>query len=323
MIDLLTASWHDYARDIIHMINTLRPPRPLIGIGHSFGGAALVNVSLSSPRLLSSLVLLDPVISRYASNPGDNSTGPASLSIYRRDVWPSRADAIASFDRSPFYRAWDDRILKLWARYGIQPTDEDRPDGEVTLTTTKHQEVFTYLRPSWTAFDAEGKEVVNRAAAPDVDPFSVPNPPSEKPLNVTWPLYRPEPVATLARLPYVRPSTLYIFGLKSNLSPKELIEEKLRLTGTGVGGSGGAKEGRVKGVSGAENGHLIPMESPLFCAREAAYWIKAELNRWWEEEKEYEEWTRKPQVEKSTISEEYKKHAGRPARNDGKDKPKI
>ena len=304
------------------MINLLRPPRPLIGIGHSFGGAALVNAALFSPRLFTSLVLLDPVISKFSSTPGSISTSPATLSVYRRDVWPSRADAIKSFDRSPFYRSWDDRVLKRWTEYGIRPTDEDQPDGEVTLATTKHQEVFTFLRPSWEAFDAEGKEVINRAAAPDVDPVIITTPDGE-PFNLTWPFYRPEPVSTLAKLPNLRPPTLYVFGLKSNLSPKELIEEKLRVTGTGVGGSGGVKEGRVKGVSGAENGHLIPMESPHFCAREAAHWIKAELDTWWVEEREYEEWTRKPQAEKSTISEDYKKYAGPPARNGGKEKAKI
>lgn len=305
------------------MINLLRPPRPLVGIGHSFGGAALVNLSLSSPRLFSSLVLLDPVISKFSSTPGAISLSPAALSVYRRDTWPSRADAIKSFDRSPFYRAWDDRVLKLWTEYGIRPTDEDQPDGEVTLATTKHQEVFTYLRPSWAAFNSKGVELVNRAAAPDIDPLIMHDTPSGEPLNVTWPFYRPEPMSTLARLPNLRPPTLYVFGLKSNLSPAELIEQKLEMTGAGVGGSGGAKAGRVKGVEGAENGHLIPLESPHFCAREAAHWIKTELDRWWVEEREYEEWTRKPLAEKSTISEEYKKYAGRPDRSGGKEKAKI
>ena len=32
--------WHDHARDLLHLINMKRDmmPRPLIGIGHSFGG---------------------------------------------------------------------------------------------------------------------------------------------------------------------------------------------------------------------------------------------------------------------------------------------
>ena len=36
-------SWHDHARDLLHLINIKRAemPRPIIGIGHSMGGAQL------------------------------------------------------------------------------------------------------------------------------------------------------------------------------------------------------------------------------------------------------------------------------------------
>lgn len=36
-------SWHDHARDLLHLINMKRDemPRPIVGIGHSMGGAQL------------------------------------------------------------------------------------------------------------------------------------------------------------------------------------------------------------------------------------------------------------------------------------------
>jgi len=36
-------SWHDHARDLLHLINLKREemPRPIVGIGHSMGGAQL------------------------------------------------------------------------------------------------------------------------------------------------------------------------------------------------------------------------------------------------------------------------------------------
>ncbi|KAH8171147.1 alpha/beta hydrolase family protein [Sarocladium implicatum] len=305
-------SWFDGARDIQHMINHFRMPRPLVAVGHSFGGNMLVNVALSHPRLFSTVVLLDPVISQFASNPGTLAEGPATMSTYRRDVWPSRAEAAKSFKKSPFYQAWDERVLDKWIEHGLRNVDGKE---EVTLSTTKHQEVFTFLRPSWAGFDPKSRQVVDRAAVPDLDATLH----EEFPV---YPFYRPESPITWARLPNLRPSVLYIFGGKSNLSPPQLIREKMEMTGTGIGGSGGAKEGRVKGVTSKEHGHLIAQEAPGLCAREASVWIKSEMERWWKEEKEFEEWSRKTKEEKTTISEERKVYTGKPAKP-GKPKSKI
>lgn len=287
-------------------------PRPLIGVGHSFGGNALVNVSLLNPRMLSTLVLLDPVISGFSSTPEGNASGPANMSIYRRDVWPSRDVATASFRKSPFYQTWDQRVLDRWVKFGLV----DTPRGDVVLATPKAQEVFTYLRPSWPAYDAQGKQIVNPGYAPDLDTRL------DAKFN-TFPFYRPEAPNTLARLPNVRPGVLYVFGDKSNLSPVDLQKEKLDTTGVGLGGSGGAKAGRVKGVRSAEHGHLIPMEAPKLCAEAAAEWIKGEMERWWAAEREYEEWTKTPKADKLTISEEYKTRMGKPERPGKKDKGKL
>ncbi|KAK7408738.1 hypothetical protein QQX98_009095 [Neonectria punicea] len=305
--------WLDYARDILHMINTVRPPPPIMAMGHSFGANALTNVSLLHPRLLGSLVLLDPVISHYASTPSNKVAGPAASSMHRREVWPSLEDAEASFKRSPFYQSWDPRVLQRWVNFGIRNVPGQ---DAVTLTTTKHQEVFNFLRPSWDAYDAEGKTLVHPELTPDLNPS----------LNSKWPtypLYRPEGPYTVEKLPNVRSSVLYVFGGKSDISPIELQDEKMALTGSGLGGSGGAKAGRVKKVVGDENGHLIPMENPKFCAQAAAEWIKAELERWWVAERKYEEWTRRPEIEKKTLSEEWYKYVDKPERKGAKSKAKI
>ncbi|KAI0543193.1 hypothetical protein GGR58DRAFT_451075 [Xylaria digitata] len=59
-------SWYDHARDLLYMTNVFRAemPRPIIGIGHSFGGSILTCLSLIHARLFSTLILLDPVIHR-------------------------------------------------------------------------------------------------------------------------------------------------------------------------------------------------------------------------------------------------------------------
>lgn len=44
--------WHDHARDLLHLINMKRDqmPRPIVGIGHSFGGTHLYTPQTLSRR---------------------------------------------------------------------------------------------------------------------------------------------------------------------------------------------------------------------------------------------------------------------------------
>ncbi|KAK2002319.1 alpha/beta-hydrolase [Colletotrichum falcatum] len=313
--------WFDYPRDLLHLVNTLRPPRPLAGVGHSFGGNAIVNIALVHPRLFSTVVLLDPVISKWSSNAtGTVAASPAAASARRRDIWPSRDAARAAFLRSPFYQAWDPRVFDAWLAHGLRdvptqlyPAPEDAaaaaaaPPGSVTLATTKHQEVFTFFRPSWHAYDPTGRDVVRPDLVPDLDP-------SLNESYFTFPFYRSEGASTLARLPHLRPPVLYVFGGASDLSTPELREEKMRLTGSGVGGSGGAAKGKVSEVTLAGAGHLFPMEVPSESARLTAEWIEKGLAGWREEQADYERWTRLSVPEKTTLTAEWMERLGGSAR---------
>ena len=294
----------DHPRDLLHMINHFRMPMPLIGIGHSLGGNMLCNLSLMHPRLLTTVVLLDPVIQTHSTAPiGPN---PAQASAYRRDFWPSRSDAEAVFRKSKFYQSWDSRVLDLWCKYGIRETPSVLfPDEDgVTLMTTKHQECLTFLRPSWEAVSEDGTTLLKPELVPDMS--------RTDPLR--FPLYRPEPPNTLARLPELRSSALYIFGETSPMSDEESRKIKMEITGTGLGGSGGVKEGRVKDVVLEGIGHLVAMEATEQCADSAAPWIGQEIKRFEEEKRLYVEWTKKSLVEKQTLSEEWKRRVGGPLR---------
>lgn len=258
----------------------------------------LVNLSLMHPRLLSTLVLLDPVIQKHASAP--SGPNPAAMSAVRRDIWPSRSEAEKAFRKSKFYTTWDPRVLDRWCKFGIRETptpiypDED---GKVTLTTTKHQECLTFMRPSWEGISPDGSTILNREAVPDI---------SLDMLN-KYPFYRAEPPNTLAKLPEVRPSVLYVFGETSPMSNQEARRRKMDTTGTGVGGSGGTKEGQVKEVVLKGVGHLVAMEASMLCAEASAEWLDGEMKRWKSERRRYVEWAKKSLVEKSTLSEEWKR----------------
>ncbi|KAF2401534.1 alpha/beta-hydrolase [Trichodelitschia bisporula] len=291
-------SWYDHPRDLLHMVNHFRAsmPRPIIGIGHSMGGNNLVNLSLMHPRLFETLILIDPVIARLTSRKGNIS--PASASSVRRDRWPSRKVAAEAFLRSKFYQSWDKRVFDLWVKHGLRdlptkvyPDPAAGYEPEVTLATTKHQEVFTFLRPN---LPAKPGSLPKALTHPDV--------PSEGPHE---PFYRPEPLMTFKNLPHLRPSVLYIFGEISPLSEKSTRDEKMAVTGVGESGSGGAPAGRVRDVVVAGAGHLIPMEKVGETADLCSGWLDSELKRWAANEHTIRQaWARVPPREKYTLTQE-------------------
>jgi pimeloyl-ACP methyl ester carboxylesterase len=252
------------------------------------GGNNLVNVAFIHPRLFEGLILIDPVISRVTSPRGNIL--PAQSSALRRDKWPSRKIALQSFKKSKFYQTWDPRVLDLWVQHGLRelPTklypdvpaavEPYAPDShEVTLTTTKHQEVFTFFRPIDNSFRAsldhfsEAEKIeLNKLVHPELDPN----------LDMSSGIYRPESAITFDNLPHLRPSVLYIFGELSPLSGPQSRTEKLATTGTGLGGSGGVEAGRVKDIILKDTGHLIPMEKVVETAQHCSDWIAGELNRY-------------------------------------------
>ncbi|KAL8655499.1 MAG: hypothetical protein Q9226_003026 [Calogaya cf. arnoldii] len=231
------------------------------------------------------------------------------MSTFRRDYWPSREEAAASFRKSKYYQSWDERVLKRWLDAGLRntptalyPEAKGDPGAKpVTLLTPKHQEVFTFARPNFDAMDGVGRMVVDRSSYPDLDLDA----------GETYPFYRPEPSGTFKRLPYLRPPVLYIFAGKSDLSAPALREQRMSTTGVGFGGSGGAAEGRVKQVLFENAGHLIPMEIVEESAEAAAEWLAPEMERWAQQEKDFQvKWSQKTRAEKQTVSEEWKRRIG-------------
>ncbi|KAL9061761.1 MAG: hypothetical protein Q9206_000331 [Seirophora lacunosa] len=306
--------WTDHARDMLYIINILRDemPRPLVGIGHSMGGNILTNLALMHPRLLSSLVLIDPVIEMPAARPQKTEAALRllnPLSTFRRDWWASREEAAAAFKKQKFYQAWDERVLQRWIDACLRHTPtalypepcSDPNKRPVTLLTSKHQEVFTFARPNFDGIDADGRLTLDRSTHPDLDLDS----------GEVYPFYRAEPGSTFKQLPYVRPSVFYIYAGKSGLSAPELRKVRMDSTGVGTGGSGGAAEGRVKQVTFEDASHLIPMEIVGKLADVTAEWIAQEMECWKGQEEQFEaKWSRKSRLEKQTVSAEWKRRVG-------------
>ncbi|KAL1861574.1 hypothetical protein VTK73DRAFT_7048 [Phialemonium thermophilum] len=293
-------SWHDHPRDLLAMVNHFRKemPRPLVGMGHSFGASMIVELATIHPRLFQHLVLLDATISRFAGSGPSYSFSPMTLSTFRRDLWPSRQEAEASFRRSNFYKTWDPRVFDAWVKYGLRdtPTKIYPQPGQVTLTTTKHMEVFTYNRPVAQAYDQDGRRVVDSSKVPDI---------SDAMANA--PFYRAEPLQIAEKLPSLRPSVLWLYGSKSEIGTPVVRKDNVGRCGAGVGGSGGVQAGMVKDVVVEGFGHLFPMEVTTLTAEHAAASIVPAVERWRREEAEFQAWAQKPDIEKQVIDDDFKK----------------
>jgi len=262
------------------------------------GGAHLITLSLMHPRLLSTLVLIDPVVIR-ATHLGAYNLG--RMSAKRRDQWPSRAAARKAFDKSPMFRSWDRRVLDRWMEHALRdlPTKlypevavsttvpalgadvsgstispDQKTEVPVTLKTTKHQEVMTFMR---------GNFVTPLNPAPDTAPNPLTHPDVDITLPPVTPFYRAESFHIYKLLPYLRPSVLYIFGTESDLSTSKAKADKLEVTGVSAGGSGGVAKDRVKEFTMQGGSHLMPMERVEDTAEQCSGWLLQELKRWKDE----------------------------------------
>ena len=195
------------------------------------------------------------------------------MSTFRKDLWPSREAAEASFGRNKFFQAWDRRVFNKFIQFGLRqvPTaiypypnaDKSVRDESVTLTTTKHQESWSYVRPNFEPQD----ENLDHLLSPDLDPKFEGQQLSQ----------RAESVITLENLQHLRPNVFYLFGGKSPLSTEAEQMEKFIKTGVGVGGNGGSRRGKVQRAVISDAGHLLPFETTTQCSTIAAEWLVAYL----------------------------------------------
>ncbi|KAF7714953.1 Alpha/beta hydrolase fold-1 domain-containing protein [Penicillium ucsense] len=267
-----TTNLFDHSRDLLHMVNCFRDemPRPLIGIAHSMGCSQLVNLATIHPRLLSTIILVEPVIFVDGWYPPFN---PARFAAKRHDLWDSREAAETDLRQS--CRRWDPRVVDLFLRYGIRPvptrlynnkTKPDLPPGAVTLTTTKYQEMWQYnlanVEPESAGLD--------HLLLPDWDTKSA------RPLGYA----RPECCAAMRNLPSLRPSVLFVYGSRSPWSSPDLQTLHVSSTGVGTGGSGGIEHGKVKKAVLEKGSHVLLLEDVDWSAQTVAEWVQQWFQGW-------------------------------------------
>jgi len=128
-------AWPEFARDLQAVVESLASELgPVaLGMGHSFGGTAMLSAGKARPDLLRRLVLVDPVVPMPAAMyPPDALSRPNALADgarRRRTEWPSLAEARRSWGERSVFKTWRPEVLDLYALDGLR----ERADGSVTL----------------------------------------------------------------------------------------------------------------------------------------------------------------------------------------------
>lgn len=131
-------AWDTFAEDLLAVARPLvaaQGGRPIaLGIGHSFGGTAMIGAAARRADVFERLLLIDPVI----PPPPDPAFRPERQPHLRRLVdgarrrrarWPSRAAARAWCAERAFFAAWCPEAIELYLLDGMH----EHADGSLEL----------------------------------------------------------------------------------------------------------------------------------------------------------------------------------------------
>jgi len=128
----VTDNWHELVEELIAEIKQ-RYDKPIIGVGHSLGGALSYMAALKSPELFKAVVLLDtpmlgPVRSKLVALAKYlgliNYFTPAARTKNRRVTMPDAQTAYDYFKSKPLFQHFDPDCLRDYVDQGMEKTPE-------------------------------------------------------------------------------------------------------------------------------------------------------------------------------------------------------
>jgi len=140
------ANWSGYGDDALavsRVITAAHSDTPIIGAGHSMGGAALVMAALREPELFRALVLYEPIIFPPQVRVGITNTGvPSPLANgarRRRSTFASFDEAIANYSSKPPLNVMRSDALRAYVMHGFRA----QHDG-ISIKCSPEHEARTY-----------------------------------------------------------------------------------------------------------------------------------------------------------------------------------
>jgi pimeloyl-ACP methyl ester carboxylesterase len=143
-VDPTTMTWDQYGLDALAAARHLyaQHNEPIIGIGHSMGGASLLMAAHSEPHLFKALFVFEPIVFP-PPNPdaGERPSSPLPAGARkRRSRFPSFEAAIDNFAAKPPMASFNAEAREAYVRHGFKPTAE----GDIELKCLPEHEARTY-----------------------------------------------------------------------------------------------------------------------------------------------------------------------------------
>lgn len=143
-VDPATIDWRSYGDDALAAVRWLSAQHdgaPVVGVGHSMGGASLLMAAHREPDLFSELFVFEPIVFPPMT---EDPTRPASPlpagARKRRSRFPTYESALENFTAKPPMNTFDPVARSAYVRHGFKPTG----DGEIELKCHPEHEARTY-----------------------------------------------------------------------------------------------------------------------------------------------------------------------------------
>lgn len=146
-------NWHTLGDDLIGGLQE-HGLGPVIGVGHSMSGVAMVYAAVQAPHLFKAIILVDPVylppwiarlerIMALFGKTGNNAMVQGALK--RRREWPSLEDAFQRFRGRSLFARCSDEVLRLYTEGITRP----KADGGIELAYPPEWEACIFGTPPY------------------------------------------------------------------------------------------------------------------------------------------------------------------------------
>jgi pimeloyl-ACP methyl ester carboxylesterase len=143
-VDPATIEWTQYGNDalaVARVLSVQHGGQPIVGIGHSMGGASLLMAALAEPELFSALFVFEPIVFPPTPENSDRPPNPlAGGARKRRAVFASFEEALENFTAKPPMASFHPRAREAYVRHGFKPSE----NGGIELKCLPELEARTY-----------------------------------------------------------------------------------------------------------------------------------------------------------------------------------
>jgi len=122
-------SWDRFGDDVGSVAEAIGTGGPLVGVGHSMGGAALLVAEARRPGTFAGLFLYEPIVLPPVDGDLAMSNPLSEVAARRREVFDSIEAAIANYAVKPPLDALHPDALRAYVEHAFEP----RADGTVRL----------------------------------------------------------------------------------------------------------------------------------------------------------------------------------------------